>query len=183
MHTSTVCEKPLFHISQSMSFLFSTFTMANDITRSVGQGNLFSRVPSYNPSIVIGLHSRTVTGRGLNLGVHQHLDYNLHLVWNSTKKGVTSERGVEKRFFTYEDVESFCTELTNAGVESLCDSVCEKVIPDKANMCFRACTLSQKGTLSDTPKSWLKFLQKDRRDKYWCRCSVRSTDMVMEWKK
>jgi hypothetical protein len=79
--------KNLFHISQSM---------ANDITRSVGQGNLFSRVPSYSPYIIIGLHSRTLTGQRLNLGVHQHLGHRLHLVWNSTKNGVTSERGVER---------------------------------------------------------------------------------------
>jgi hypothetical protein len=157
--------------------------MANDVTRSVGQGNLFSRVTSYNPSIIIGLHSRTLTGRRLNLGVHQHLGYRLHLVWNSTKKGVTSERGVERRFFTYEDAESFCTEIANGGSEVLCDCVGEGVIPDKARMCFRACTLSQKGIPSDTPKSCLKSLQEDYRDDYWCSCNVRSTDLVMIWKK
>ena len=126
-------DRLLFHIPQSMSLLFSTFTttMAN-VTRSTGQGNLFSRVPSYSPSIVIGLHSRALTGRSLNINVHQHLGYRLHLVWNSTKNCVTSERSVERRFLMYEDFESFCTELVNGEAESLCDCVGEGVLPDKA---------------------------------------------------
>jgi hypothetical protein len=157
-------------------------TMAN-VTRSTGQGNLFSRVPSYSPSIVIGLYSRAQTGWSLNINVHQHLGYRLHLVLNSTKNGVTSERSVERRFFMYEDVESFCTELTNGGSEGLCDCVGEVVLPDKAYICFRASTLSQKGIPSDTPKSWLKSLQESGRDKYWCMCHVKSTNMVIEWKK
>jgi hypothetical protein len=96
---------------------------------------------------------------------------------------VTSERGVERRFLTYEDVESFCTELTNGESEGLCDCVGEGVIQDKADMCFRTCTLSQKGIPPDTPKSWLKSLQEGRRERYWCSCRVKSTNMVMEWKK
>jgi hypothetical protein len=165
------------------SLFFSVCTMANDITRSVGQGNLFSRVPSYSPSIIIGLHSRNLTGRRLNLGVHQHLGYRLHLVWNSTKNGVTSGKAVERQFYTYKDVESFCTELTNGGSEGLCDCVGEGVIQDQAGMCIRACTLSQKGIPPDTPKSWLKSLPEGSWDKYWCRCRVKSTNIVIEWKK
>jgi len=116
-------------------------TMAN-ATRSTEQGNLFSRVPSYSPSIVIGLHSRALTRRSLNINVHQHLGYRLHLVWNSTKNCVTSERSVE-RFLMYEDVESSCTEPVNGGAEGLCDCVDEGVLPDKAAIRFRAHTLSQ----------------------------------------
>jgi len=153
--------------------------MAN-VTRSTGQGNLFSRVQSYSPSIVIGLHSRALTERSLNINVHQHLGYSLHLVWNTTKTCVTSERGVERRFLMYEDVESFCTELVNGGAQGLCDCVGEGVLPDKADICFRAHTLSQKGILSDISKSWLKDLQESRRDKYWCTCCVKSANMVIE---
>jgi len=155
-------------------------TMAN-VTRSTGQGNLFSRVSSYSPSIVIGLHSRALTGRSLNINVHQHLGYRLHLEWNSTKNCVTSERSVERRFMSGD--EAFCTQLTNGGSEGLCDYVGEGVLPDKADICFRACTLSQKGIPSDIPKSWLKSLQESCRDKYWRICHVKSTNMVIEWKK
>jgi hypothetical protein len=96
---------------------------------------------------------------------------------------VTSERSVERRFFTYENDESFCTELTNGGTEVLCDWVGEGVMPDKADMCFRACTPSQKGIPPDTPKPWLKSLQKGRLYRFWCGCCVKSTDKVREWKK
>jgi len=157
-------------------------TTTANVTRSTGQGNLFSRVPSYSPCIAMGLHSRALTGRSLNINVHQHLEYRLHLVWNSTKNCVTSERSVERRFLMYEDVESFCTELVNGGSEGLCDCVGEEVLPDKAE-CFKARFLSQKGIPSDISKSWLKDLQESRRDKYWCTCRAKSTNMVIEWKK
>jgi hypothetical protein len=83
----------------------------------------------------------------------------------------------------YQDVESFCKELINGGSEGLCNCVGEGVLIDKADMCFTACTLSQKGIPSGTLKSWLKSLQEGRRDKYWCICCVKSTNTVIEWKK
>jgi hypothetical protein len=81
----------------------------------------------------------------------------------------------------YENVES-CTELINGG-RNICDCVGEGVIQEKADMCFRACTVSQKGIPSNNPKFWLKSLQEDRQDKYRCSCRVKSTNMVTEWKK
>jgi len=36
---------------------------------------------------------------------------------------------VERRFFMYEDVESFCTELVNDGAEVLCECVGEGFTP------------------------------------------------------
>jgi hypothetical protein len=156
-------------------------TMAN-ITRSTGQGNLFSRFPSYRSSIGMGLYSRALTGRSLNIDVHQHLGYRLHLVWNSTKNCVTSERNVERSFLMYQNVESFCTELVNGRAEGLCDCVGDGILPDKADICFRTPNLSKRGILSDISRSWLKSLQESRRDKYWCTCRVKSTDTVIEWK-
>jgi hypothetical protein len=102
---------------------------------------------------------------------------------NNTRNCVISERGTERRFFTYKDVESFCKELINVGFEGLCDCVGEGVIQDEADMCFRVCTMSQKGISFDIPKSWLKSLQEDHHDKYWCSCRVKSTNMLIDWKK
>jgi len=65
-------------------------------------------------------------------------------VWNSTKNGVTSERGVERRFFMSGDVEAFCTEFVKGGSEGLCECVGEGVLPDKADMCFRVYTVTKK---------------------------------------
>jgi len=121
-------------------------TMAN-FTRSTGQGNLFSRVPSYSSSVVIGLHFRVLTGRSLNINVHQHLGYRLHLVWNSNKNCVTSERGLERRFLMYEDVESFFTEHVNGGAEGLCDCVGEGALPDKADMFQSSHPVTKRNTL------------------------------------
>jgi hypothetical protein len=157
--------------------------MTDDVTRSVGQGNFYSRVAPYCPSIIKSLHTRSLTGHRLNLHVHQHLGYKLHIVWNSVKKGVQSESGIERRFSTYEEVTSFCTDLTKGRSEGLCDCVGEGVIIDKAEMCFRPCTLSQRGIPPYIANSWIKFLQEnDKTHSYWCRCKVQSTDVVMKWK-
>jgi hypothetical protein len=91
LNTGMICEKPVSRSPTRLLFFFSTFTMTDDAVRSVGQGNLYSRVIPHRPSIVTGLHTRSLTGRRLNLHVHQHLVYRLHLVWKSAKKGVTTE--------------------------------------------------------------------------------------------
>src|SRR5215813_9875700 len=83
-----------------MSLIFSTFFFFT-MDRSVGQGNLFSHVRPYSPSIVTQLHYRALTGKSLNLAVHQHLGYKLHLVWDSINKSVISERGIEKDVFPH----------------------------------------------------------------------------------
>jgi hypothetical protein len=54
-----------------------------------GQGNLTSKLDSRifeNNSIVSRLQSRTLTGRGLDIEVHQHLGYRLHFVWENKQK-------------------------------------------------------------------------------------------------
>ena len=71
----------------------------------------------------------------------------------------------------------------NGGSEGLCVCVGDGILPDKADICFRAYTLSQKGIPPDISKAWLKDLKESRWEKYWCTCRVKSTDMVIEWKK
>jgi hypothetical protein len=81
--------------------------------------------------------------------------------------------GIERRFSTCEDVESFCTDLTKGRSEGLCDCVGEGVIPDKAEMCFRPYTSSQRGIPPYIAKSWVKFLQEhDKLHNYGCTCRV-----------
>jgi hypothetical protein len=64
LNTSMICEKPVSR-SQIRLLFFSTFTMTDDVARSVGQGNVYSRVIPHRPSIVTGLHARPLTGRRL----------------------------------------------------------------------------------------------------------------------
>jgi hypothetical protein len=113
-----------------------------------------------------------LSGRKLGIAVHQHLGYRLHLVWGG--KGRFTERCVERRFRAYEDVSSFCADLTDGGCEGLCDCVgicwcCDGPIRDKADMCDRALTNAQKGIDPGLLKrAWVKSLQEDFPDKYWC---------------
>jgi len=92
---------------------------------SIGQGNLFSKmcheVSSNGTSIVKRLVSRSLTERSLRNHVHQHLGYRLHLVWESTNKGTTTARCMERVFPRYEDIATFCTELMNGALEDLRD--------------------------------------------------------------
>ena len=71
--------------------------MEKFITKSRGQGNLFSKlrtgVSNKWSSIVTKLGSRAFTGRGLHINVHQHFGYKLHLFCNHN----SSERCVEGR--------------------------------------------------------------------------------------
>jgi hypothetical protein len=122
-----------------------------EITRSEGQGHRFSREPGRNDSIVARLHSRSLSGRSLGIGVHQHLGYRLHLVWGGRRRFSErcSEQRIERRFETYNDVSAFCEDLRALGCEGVSDwlgicSCCDFHIQNKADKCYRACTFSQK---------------------------------------
>ena len=81
------------------------------------------RVSTESSSFVTRLVSRSLTERGLQIRVPQHVRYELHLVWRGTGKHVSSERCIERVFLMYDDVERFCTELKNGALEGLCTCV------------------------------------------------------------
>lgn len=163
------------------SYFFST----------MAEGPRYVRQPTRNNSIVEKLFSRTLSGRTLDLAVHQHLGYRLHLVWD----GRSREMRVERRFKTYADVSSFCWDLVRdvlegGGLEGgglgLNDCVAGIRGMDLLPPCDRLCACSQKVI----PRhlllgSWIRTLAEEVPYKYWCWChppaNACSSDELIEW--
>ena len=138
--------RPLLNSKLLSSFLYS-YTMNARFQRSTGQGSLHSKVSakisSNNPSIVSRLFFRSVTGRNLNIQIHQHFGKNIHLVWktldNTTHRN-PSERCMERFFILYEEHENFCRELKYGALEGRCDCVFPglyRLLDTKVSICFR----------------------------------------------
>jgi len=111
-------------------------------TKSTGQGKFHSKlsqnVTSDGTSIVKRLASRSVTGRGLQIQIHQHIGFQLNLVWHTTSNGKETSRCREILFLMYEDVTDFCETLMSRAFEGMCDGVCVHVIEwlkDKVEQC------------------------------------------------
>jgi len=100
--------------------------------RSVGQGNFYSKlshkITSDRTSVIKRLASRSLTGQGLQMRIHQHIWFKLHVVWHASSKGKESLRCIERVFSMYSDVKDFCDELMGRAFEGLCDCVCVHVL-------------------------------------------------------
>jgi len=106
-------------------------------TRSVGQGNLYSklsqRVTSDGTSVIKRLTSRSLMGQGLQIQIHQHIGFELHLVWHVTSNGKKSSC-IER----YKEITDFCDKLMSGAFEGLCECVCVHIIEwlkDKVEPC------------------------------------------------
>ena len=133
-----------------MRFFFFTEPFLPNMERfyheSDGQGKLHShshhRIYTGLSSIVQRLISRSLTGRGLDIKIHQHHGYRLHILWEWDRKKNCKplESCFERYFDCYTDMEKFCSELTTGGLEGLCDCVSEDVYQfygTKAQPCNR----------------------------------------------
>ena len=129
-------------ISSQLSFLLSFQTTMNP-TRSVGQAN-FSKsshnIASNGSFIVHKLASRSITENGLQIHVHKHVGFKLHLVWHVFDKHNTSVKCFERIFPDFNDLYDFCKQLKNGAFEGLCDCVCSRFFEwmDKINSYFRS---------------------------------------------
>ena len=155
--------------------------------RSTGQGSLHSKmsttISSNNPSIFSRLFSRSVTGRNLNIQIHQHFSKTIHLVWKTLDKSPNnpSERCMERYFILYEELENFCRQLKYGALEGLCDCVFPglyKLLGTKVTICFRRPLLQIE---RDIPTCWLKCYQ-EFSELSPCECPV-SSSAVLGWKK
>jgi len=147
--------------------------------RSVGQGNLRSPLTlrPAGSSVVQRLVDRSVSGRGLDVRVHQHFGWRLHLEWQ-TEDG---RRHCCERFFTsFRAVDKFCAELTRAGAEGVC--ACVGDWPDLFEGKVRECRLEPTITpLPDISRYWIKIVQESGDDaRYKCLCPVSSTEWVID---
>jgi hypothetical protein len=104
--------------------------METTFIKSTGQGNLFSKLDSKknfenNTSIISRLHSRSLTGRNLQIKVHRHFGNRLQLFWQtkSCEIGTTRSIGHEKLIQKNYDIQRFCSDLELGKLENLCSCV------------------------------------------------------------
>jgi len=207
---------PTYIPSCSLNYIFITRThtipfrsiMAVPRT-SVGQANLRSPLNlrrQVGSSIVQRLATRSVSGRGLGVRVHQHFGFRLHLEWQAEG----GRRHCCERFFTYfEDVDSVCQELTRGNAEGLCTCVTQSLFGkdwfcacDDGDCIFhslvssfkRKVTVCSLGPVAMSQAdlmrrrrrgtSWIKQCQEMEPEKYRCLCSVTNSEWiysVREW--
>jgi hypothetical protein len=128
-------------------------------------------------SIVKRLASRSLTGRGLDIKVHQHYGFRLHLVWEWKRDAQNckpSESCFVRNFFDYKDLEKFCNELVNGGLEGLCDCVSEDIyLLVNAKRCCR-------GSQNYLFASRKVVREKQVYEGFCCLCPV-SSAYTLEW--
>jgi hypothetical protein len=174
-------------IDYVLSFICRTFPGMESYRRSNGQGILHSHSQhafSNLPSIVERLASRSVTGRGLGIEVHQHCGFRLHILW-VYRRDVTHYKPIEscfeRNFFTYAELQTFCSELASGRFEGLCDCVSEDVYKFydewKVGYCARdPKTASQKYLNA----SLATIREQQEYEGKHCRCPVSST-ATLQW--
>jgi hypothetical protein len=145
--------------------LINTFRQSDP--EAVGLGNphsqLIQRVSAHRPSIVDRLAARSVTGQSLDILVHQHFGYRVHLEWNGGNSSRESYRFMERRFLMDSDTQTFCVELCKFGLEGLCTCIYgdyHKNIPAKTPRCQRGPFYPTQKYLQK-PRWWVKSLEED----------------------
>ena len=92
-----------------LSYFFLQLLMS--LTRCIGQGNFNSKFNHDGTSIVKRFASRSLTGRGLQIKIHQHIGYRLHLLWDPTNDETARSMCIERVFLMYHEVFVVCVPL------------------------------------------------------------------------
>jgi hypothetical protein len=131
-------------------------------TRSVGQANYRSKTDSSGTSIVRRLASHSLAGQSLGIRIHQHMGFQLHLVWHVTdSNNYKSLRCIETVFLKYRDIHDFCMELKNGAFEGLCNCVCTRFLEwteDKVEQCRVEANTHSHFKKANVPRSWNRTL-------------------------
>jgi hypothetical protein len=142
--------------------LCSHFQMKTDFQKSKGQGNLISnsnrKIFRNNFSIISRLHARSLTGRNLQMQVHQHLGYGLHMVWQRNPNTPPSGGCLQRMIAMTDEMEKFCQELIIGGSELLCNCLGEsfpEILEGKVRECYRAQT-SKRQNLAHIGRSMMR---------------------------
>jgi hypothetical protein len=167
--------------------------MKTNYIKRTGQGNRFSKfdhkIFRNNTSILSRLQSRTLTGRGLQIKVHQHMDRDIHFVWRSN----TLEMGLESIIWNTWQMARFCKELQIGGLENLCDCVTDEVfqaLEGKVESCYRArygiYPANKKSVKRYYPanKKSIKrylYLLPNRYGRFYCLCNITSIGDMLDW--
>jgi len=147
-------------------------------TRSVGQAIYRSKADSSRTSIVQRLASRTLAGQSLGIRIHQHIGFQLHLVWHiADSNNYKSLRCIERVFLKYKDIHDFCMELKNGAFEGLCNCVCTRFLEwteDKVEQCRMEEDIHSHFKKTYEPRSWDRTLnpKKEHLFKYLSRIGI-----------
>jgi len=150
------------------------------LKRSIGQWNFHSKLNEDGTSIVKRSASRSLTGRGLHIHIHQHIGYRFHLVCDTTSSGKETSMCIESVFNVWWIFRFFET-LMSEAFEGVCDCACTNVsewLKDKVESCQVAIT-TQSQKIRYCPRSCLRTLQETEKYKrFRCTCRVSSSHAV-----
>jgi hypothetical protein len=158
----------------------------SNFSASNGQGHPFSRachtLSTTNSSIITRLTSRSLCGQSLHIHVHQHFGNRLHLLWKCANNRATSEKCIERRFFTSNDTDKFCFELVKGTLEGLCSCAPFRGIHEFLKHKFHPCYNGPSLPLPFTNYAtwYIKHLQ-DYHNIYPCSYCVQESPSVHRW--
>jgi hypothetical protein len=100
--SSTISENhhPMLRRSVKANRLINTFHQVDSEASGMGTPHSLPirRVSTQRPSIVDRLAARSVTGQSLQIHVHQHFGYRLHLEWNGGSNSRETYRFMKRHF-------------------------------------------------------------------------------------
>ena len=159
--------------------------MATQHNLSRGQGNLFCRIrPNVSTlgssSILSTLSSRSLTGRGLQIEVHQHHGFRLYIICHPDNYDVLSEFCLEREFLDYRNVIQLCKETQHGILEGMYSCIHEgdiHALGDKFELRFRAPPL-QSDYDNTLPRWSIKAIEDAFYIEGYC-CNVSSSEMIV----
>jgi len=153
------------------------------LTRSIGQGHFNSKFNPDGTSIIKKLASRSITGRGLQIKIHQHIGYRVHLLWDPTPNDERSRcMCIERVFSMYNEFSDFCKTLTSKAVfEGTCTCACiivSEQFKDKIEPCYASVVKQSQKPIEPCPRSWLRTCQEMNKYSFRCNCRVTSSHAI-----
>jgi len=107
----------------------------------IGQGKVCARLgpkmTGGSSSILARLSSRSLTGQGLRIDVHQHYGFSFHLNWAFIKDGVARETCMEREYLTYSKVRHCLEHLKSRPIEGMYSCLYMAGEDNEAERCFR----------------------------------------------
>jgi hypothetical protein len=185
------CEKGLFFqtlvlfiqtiVSNDMFSLCNHFQIKN-LQKSFGQGHKSSKLEhtifkNNSSSIVSRLQSRTLTGRNLQIQIHQHFGYRLQMVWKTKNKKQSSERCLQRMITMTNEMNKFLQELITGGSENLYNCVGAKfpeLLEGKVEKCFKELS-SKRNVSKNIFRSWIRSLEECDKENFWSTCDTYSS--------
>jgi len=145
--------------------------------RSVGQGNLYSKLSQGITSIIKKLTSQSLTGQSLQIQIHNHIGLAVHLIWYVTSNDKNSSRCIERIFSHYMEQLDILNHIQSGAIERLCECVGVRILEwfkDKVEQCRIKVPINLYFKRACDPRSWEATMHKmGKRGKLiQCSCPV-----------